>query len=598
MRCAATRHVADLSNAPTAWQQTPKIEAADSADRTWCAEGRLRLRRTCETEADRALDFRTCAELSEETLENLSEAVRACDEVTFLLTKIGSDLRSLSLGKLDDIFENGKEAEEKVKDTVRQISKELANREAAAEAALPNASLSYAKRILEERGEKRRRRAEAVRVSVVDPEKWAQRWNAVQKAQPEEVIGAVRDVWVRLNGGGRKGDGGSTPLKLPRPSLLGSKEYLDEQRALKELVVGLDNQLREKSKAREARLRKGDVVNRARLVTELRKLDTEVSSLSKQLAIYIVKVESGSVYSMLEEEAIEVSEAVLMRSSARSDDELAILAAELSLIEQTLAPLLLAVERDETELIPDEILERLGSDMRDLRNRLGIADEEVFPAWDLNWKQVIRSMKDSVAKVKEGAGFYSRGMRLFNADVSASIRLFWRAVLGDTLKPREVQTLRRTVRDVLTLIPFTIILIAPITPIGHVLVFGFLQKYFPGFFPSQFSGRRQELFLRYEELRNELTLARERLMSESEESTFKEVQAAVQALGLGSEGGLSGNLLRSVVSGQGDPLDSQDVSSTEELPSERALRKLERRVQSLSDAVVFSLDDPDESRAE
>lgn len=51
--------------------------------------------------------------------------------------------------------------------------------------------------------------------------------------------------------------------------------------------------------------------------------------------------------------------------------------------------------------------------------------------------------------------------------------------------------LRRTARDLLTFIPFIIILIVPITPLGHVLVFGFIQRYFPGFFPSQFTNRRQ-----------------------------------------------------------------------------------------------------------
>lgn len=126
---------------------------------------------------------------------------------------------------------------------------------------------------------------------------------------------------------------------------------------------------------------------------------------------------------------------------------------------------------------------------------------------------------------------------------------------GGTLKPREVQALRRTVRDVLTFVPFTIILIVPLTPVvrvfaawqgrgagtrgrraglgsvglrrrvpcaapglsintptpvdsaccaspaptapqGHVLIFGFIQRYFPGFFPSQFTGRRQELMMK------------------------------------------------------------------------------------------------------
>ena len=67
---------------------------------------------------------------------------------------------------------------------------------------------------------------------------------------------------------------------------------------------------------------------------------------------------------------------------------------------------------------------------------------------------------------------------------------------GQTLKPREVQALRRTAWDVLIFVPFTIILIAPLTPVGHVLIFGFIQRYFPGFFPSQFSTRRLELMTR------------------------------------------------------------------------------------------------------
>lgn len=67
---------------------------------------------------------------------------------------------------------------------------------------------------------------------------------------------------------------------------------------------------------------------------------------------------------------------------------------------------------------------------------------------------------------------------------------------GQTLKPREVQALRRTARDLLTFVPFAIILIAPLTPVGHVLIFSFIQKYFPGFFPSQFTARRQTLMTR------------------------------------------------------------------------------------------------------
>jgi hypothetical protein len=67
-----------------------------------------------------------------------------------------------------------------------------------------------------------------------------------------------------------------------------------------------------------------------------------------------------------------------------------------------------------------------------------------------------------------------------------------------------LQALRRTVKDLLTFVPFAIILIIPLTPLGHVLVFGFIQRYFPDLFPSQFNARRQEMVKRYEALRAQL----------------------------------------------------------------------------------------------
>ena len=49
----------------------------------------------------------------------------------------------------------------------------------------------------------------------------------------------------------------------------------------------------------------------------------------------------------------------------------------------------------------------------------------------------------------------------------------------------QVKLLRRIAKDLLTIIPFVVILIIPLTPLGHVLVFSFIQRFFPDFFPSQ-----------------------------------------------------------------------------------------------------------------
>ena len=58
---------------------------------------------------------------------------------------------------------------------------------------------------------------------------------------------------------------------------------------------------------------------------------------------------------------------------------------------------------------------------------------------------------------------------------------------------------RRTFRDFVTFIPFIIILIIPLTPIGHVFVFGAIQRFFPDFFPSCFTERRQNLLQLFEQ---------------------------------------------------------------------------------------------------
>ena len=57
---------------------------------------------------------------------------------------------------------------------------------------------------------------------------------------------------------------------------------------------------------------------------------------------------------------------------------------------------------------------------------------------------------------------------------------------------------RRTFKDVITFIPVVIILIIPLSPVGHVLVFGAIQRFFPDFFPSCFTEQRQNLLQLYE----------------------------------------------------------------------------------------------------
>lgn len=83
--------------------------------------------------------------------------------------------------------------------------------------------------------------------------------------------------------------------------------------------------------------------------------------------------------------------------------------------------------------------------------------------------------KENSAKLREGVSFYSEGTKMIVNDVQYAWSLLLKAAQGYTLKPREVNSVRRVGKDILTLVPFTIILIIPLSPIGHVLVFSFIQ---------------------------------------------------------------------------------------------------------------------------
>ena len=87
-------------------------------------------------------------------------------------------------------------------------------------------------------------------------------------------------------------------------------------------------------------------------------------------------------------------------------------------------------------------------------------------------------MRRSVIGVEEGIEFYARGTRMLVEDLGYCGKLVGKAVMGTTLRPREVLALRRTATDLLALPVCTVILIIPLTPVGHVLVFSFIQRVF------------------------------------------------------------------------------------------------------------------------
>lgn len=143
-----------------------------------------------------------------------------------------------------------------------------------------------------------------------------------------------------------------------------------------------------------------------------------------------------------------------------------------------------------------DILAVVAEQMTDFKRRLGIDYYVAGLTYDR--EAITRWLNDLYLSAKVVFMFYVKGTRLFWNDIVYCVSLIGRAAQGVTLKPREVRTIRRTFKDVITFIPVLIIWIIPITPLGHALVFGAIQRFYPEFFPSPYTEQRQNLLQLYE----------------------------------------------------------------------------------------------------
>lgn len=99
-----------------------------------------------------------------------------------------------------------------------------------------------------------------------------------------------------------------------------------------------------------------------------------------------------------------------------------------------------AVQASQGKLTPalDEDMKDLAAAIPDMRVRLGIPDQSVFGGSGLSVRKAQMAVKDATTKLREGADFFAVGIKLLGSDVGYAGKLFARAALFNTLKPREV----------------------------------------------------------------------------------------------------------------------------------------------------------------
>jgi len=139
-----------------------------------------------------------------------------------------------------------------------------------------------------------------------------------------------------------------------------------------------------------------------------------------------------------------------------------------------------AAQSSELELL----LEQMGT----LASELSMANVTTSRIWS------VRKMgAQAVRQAEMALRFCWRGLRIFAGDVVECTYLTARLLRGQGLNQRDIRTLKRTATDAVALVPYTIIMVIPLSPPGHVFAFSLLNRCFPAAVPSAFTTQRQDI---------------------------------------------------------------------------------------------------------
>ncbi|XP_010423376.1 PREDICTED: uncharacterized protein LOC104708491 isoform X2 [Camelina sativa] len=167
---------------------------------------------------------------------------------------------------------------------------------------------------------------------------------------------------------------------------------------------------------------------------------------------------------------------------------------------------------------PDEIyrFELLRSELIELEKRVqGSTDESVNeegrtsedPRSSMKGVQLVQSSKKenviekTLDQIKETSTDVWQGTQLLAFDSAAAMELLRRSVVGDELTEKEKKALRRTMTDLASVVPIGVLMLLPVTAVGHAAMLAAIQRYVPGLIPSTYGAERLNLLRQLEKVK-------------------------------------------------------------------------------------------------
>ncbi|RLN05575.1 hypothetical protein C2845_PM13G20470 [Panicum miliaceum] len=167
---------------------------------------------------------------------------------------------------------------------------------------------------------------------------------------------------------------------------------------------------------------------------------------------------------------------------------------------------ILRFEQLRRELIELEKRVQKSADDAQKEEEMGVADGTTAPSPVASVPSGEASKKEnvitkSVEKVKETTTTVVQGTQLLAIDTGAAMGLLKRALIGDELTQKEKQALQRTLTDLASVVPIGILMLLPVTAVGHAAILAFIQRYVPSMIPSTYAPDRLELLRQLEKVK-------------------------------------------------------------------------------------------------
>lgn len=287
---------------------------------------------------------------------------------------------------------------------------------------------------------------------------------------------AAKEVWQRLNGVSPTKEEELSALQKESAALL----------SLRAEATKLRNGIRLVQRQKELKASYLIRSDSEDLLEETLRADVSIAKLQKELSLKAARLELERIFITLESE---------LSSNSALVPELLPAVKQYGKMEDSLINMVQVLQQGRLSAIDQDALNTLERDIAQQLLLLGLQDQNTD---GISAKRMREELEVNLKRLQQGLQFYGRGIQLLGQDVQLLINMLTRAITkGYTLRNREVKLLRRIAKDLLTIVPFVIILIIPLTPLGHVLVFSFIQRFFPDFFPSQFTEGRQNIMSMY-----------------------------------------------------------------------------------------------------